>query len=72
MNTLGKIFHVKLLGYTHWFMSIRMYQMKDHLIYVNQSISDTSIVETYLDTDTVKVSTKFYKTTLPAHMIFTK
>ena len=33
---------------------------------------DTSIVAKYLDTATVKVSTKFYKTTLPADMIFTK
>ena len=32
----------------------------------------TSIVEKYLDTATVKVSTKFYKTTLPSDMIFTK
>ena len=32
----------------------------------------TSIVEKYLDTATVKVSTKFYNTTLPADMIFTK
>ena len=33
---------------------------------------DTSIVEKYLDTATVKVSNKFYKVTLPAEMIFTK
>ena len=32
----------------------------------------TSIVPKYLDTATVKVSNKFYKTTLPADMIFTK
>ena len=32
----------------------------------------TSIVAKYLDTATVKVSNKFYKTTLPADMIFTK
>ena len=32
----------------------------------------TSIVAKYLDTATVKVSTKFYKTTLPADMIFAK
>ena len=32
----------------------------------------TSIVEKYLDTPTVKASTKFYKNTLPSDMIFTK
>ena len=32
----------------------------------------TSIVTKYLDTATVKVSTKFYKTTFPADMILTK
>ena len=32
----------------------------------------TSIVAKYLDTVTVKVRKKFYKTTLPADMIFTK
>ena len=31
-----------------------------------------SIVEKYLDTATVKTSTKFYKTTLPSNMVFTK
>ena len=46
--------------------------MKDHYIYVDQARHATSIVAKYLDTDTVKVSTKFYKTKLPADMIFTK
>ena len=32
----------------------------------------TSIVAKYLDTATVKASNKFYKTTMPADMIFTK
>ena len=31
-----------------------------------------SIVAKYLDTATVKVSTNFYKTTLPTNMVFTK
>ena len=39
---------------------------------MDQARYTTSIVEKYLDTDAVKVSTKFYKTTLPADMIFTK
>ena len=72
VDTLGKIFHVNFLGYVHWFMSIRISQMKDHSIYVDKAIYATSIVAKYLDTATVKVSTKFYKTTFPADMIFKK
>ena len=53
-------------------MSIRISQLKDHSIYVDQARYATSIVAKYLDTITVKVSNKFYKTTLPADMIFTK
>ena len=72
VDTLAKIFHVNLLGYAHWFMSIRISQLKDHSISVDQARYATSIVEKYLDTATVKVSTKFYKTTFPADMIFKK
>ena len=72
VDTLGKKFHVNFLGYAHWFMSIRIYQLKDHSIYVDQARYATSIVAKYLDTATFKVSTNFYKTTLPADMIFTK
>ena len=71
-DTLGKIFHVNFLGYTHWFMSIRMSQMKYHSISVDQDIYATYIVEKYLDTAKVKASTKFYKTTLTSDRIFTK
>ena len=46
--------------------------MKDHSISIDQAIYASSIVEKYLDTDTVKASTKFYKTPLPSDMIFTK
>ena len=53
-------------------MSIRIYQLKDHSIYVDQDRYATSIVAKYLDNATVKVSNKFYKTTLPYDMIFTK
>ena len=53
-------------------MSIRISQLKDHSIYVDQARYATSIVAKYLDTATVKVSTNFYKTTFPAGMIFTK
>ena len=72
VDTLGKILHVKFLGYAHWFMSIRISQLKDHYISMDQARYATSIVAKKLDNATVKVSTKFYKTTLPADMIFTK
>ena len=39
---------------------------------MDQARYATSIVAKYSDTATVKVSNKFYKTTLPADMIFTK
>ena len=72
VGTLGNIFHAKFLGYAHRFMSIKIYQMKYHSISLDQARYATSIVAKYLDSATVKVSTKFYKTTLPADMIFTK
>ena len=46
--------------------------MKDHSISVDEARYTTSIVVKYLDTDTVKTSTTFYKNTLPSDMIFTK
>ena len=46
--------------------------MRDHYIPVDQDIYDTSIVVKYLDTDTFNTSTRFYKTTFPYSMIFTK
>ena len=53
-------------------MSLRISQLKDHSISVDQARYATYIVVKYLYTDTVKASNKFYKTTLPADMIFTK
>ena len=35
VDTLGKIFHVNFLGYAHWFMSIRILQLKDPSISVD-------------------------------------
>ena len=72
VDTLGKIFHVKFLGYANLFMSIRISQMKGNSISVYQARYDTYTVAKYLDTATVKSSTKFYKTTFPSDMIFTK
>ena len=46
--------------------------MRDHSISVDQVRYATSIVAKYLDTATIKASTKFYKTTLPSDTIFTK
>ena len=44
VDNLGKILHVKLLGYAHWFMSIRISQMKDNSISIYQARYSTSIV----------------------------
>ena len=71
VDTLGKILHVNFLGYAHWFMSIRIYHMRDHSISVDQARYATYIVAKYLDNTTVKTSTNFYKTTFPSGMIFT-
>ena len=72
VDNLGNRFHVKFLGYAHWFMSIRTSQLKDHFISVDQARYAISIVAKYFDNAIVKVSKFFYKTTLPADMIFTK
>ena len=53
-------------------MSIRISQIKDHSISVDQDIYATSIVAKYLDTAIVKASKNCYKTTLPYGIIFTK
>ena len=45
--------------------------MKDHSISVDQTIYDTYILAKYIDTSTVKTSTKFYKTKFTSDMIFT-
>ena len=72
VDTLRQKLFVSFLLYAHWFMSIRISQTKYHSIYVDQAICATSIFEKYLDTDTVKASVKFYNTTFPSDMIFTK
>ena len=46
--------------------------MKDHSVSVDQARYATYIVAKYLDSVTVKESTKFYKTALTYDMIFTK
>ena len=53
-------------------MSTIISQMNDHSISIYQAGYATYIVVKYLDTSTVKTNTKFYRTTLPCDMIFTK
>ena len=53
-------------------MPIRIYQTKDNSVSVDQARYATSIVAKYLDTVIFKSSKRFYKTTLPSDMIFTK
>ena len=72
VDTLGKIFHVNFLGYAHWFMSIRISQMKYHFISVDQARYASFFVAKYLDNATVKASKKFYKTIFPSDIISTK
>ena len=54
VDTLGKIFHVIFLGYAHWFMSIRISQLNDYYISVDQDRYATSVVITYIDNSTIK------------------
>ena len=72
VDTLGNRFNVNFLGYAHWFMSIKFFQMKDNSISGDQARYATYIVAKYLDTASVKASTKFYKTIFLTDMIFTK
>ena len=53
-------------------MSIRISQLRDHSISVDQARYATSAIAKYLDTATAKVATKFYNTTFSADTIFTK
>ena len=59
VDTLGKRLHVNFLGYAHWFVSIRNFQMKDHSITVNQARYATSIVAKYLENSSVKAVKRF-------------
>ena len=72
VDTLGKIFCLKFLVYAHWFMYIRILQLKDHYISVDQAIYATYVVAKYIYTATIKENSKFCNTTLPHDMILTK
>ena len=71
LDTLGKRFNVNFLIFAHWFIPIRISQLKDNSISVYQDRCATYVVDKYLDTSTFKTSTNFYKTTLSYDMIFT-
>ena len=53
-------------------MSSRILQLKDYYISVDQARYYTSVVSNYIDTATIKENFKFYRTTLPHDMTFTK
>ena len=45
VETLGKRFHVNFLGFSHWFMSIIISQLKYHSISVEQARYATSMLQ---------------------------
>ena len=47
MDTLGKVFNMKFLGYAQWFISIRISQINEHSFSVNQDRYFTYVVETF-------------------------
>ena len=63
---------MKFLGFAHWFMSISISQLRYHSISVDQARYSTLVVAKYIDTSTVKTIKRFYNTTFPSDMIFTK
>ena len=63
---------MNILGYAHWFMSICISQLKDHYISVYQARYDTSFVERYPDTLTIKYHSKFNNINLTHDMIFNR
>ena len=68
-GTLGKRFHVKFLGYAYLFMSIRISQLKDYSISVDQARYATNIVSKYLDTAKMKENSNIHKK-IPCIMIW--
>ena len=54
VDTLGKRLHVNFLGYVHWFMSIRISQLRDHYISVDKARYYKTVIANYLDTATIK------------------
>ena len=58
VDTLGKILLVNFILYSHWFMFIRILQLKEHYISLDQAIYDTSGVAKYLYTAKIKLIIK--------------
>ena len=54
VDLLGKIFHMKFLGYAHWFMSFIISQLQYHSISLNQDRCTESVVSKYLATVSIK------------------
>ena len=54
VDTLGNRFHVNFLGYSHWFMSISISQLRNYYISVDQDRYATYVVAKYVDTTTIK------------------
>ena len=54
VETLGNIFYMKFLGYAHWFIYIRISQLKYRFISVYQVRYATFFVADYLYTATIK------------------
>ena len=54
VDALGNIFHVKFLGYAHWFISASISQLKDYYISMVQDRYATYVVAKYTDTATIK------------------
>ena len=59
VDTLEKRFHVKFIGFSHWFISVSISHIKDSYISVDQARYDTSILSKYLDTVIIKKQYKF-------------
>ena len=54
VGTFLNIFHLNFLGYAHWFVSIRISQLKYHYITVYKDRYSTPDVSNYLEIATIK------------------
>ena len=72
MDTLGNILPVKFLGYVQWFIFIRISQLRDHSVSVNQARYAICVFGNDLETAAIKKNSMIHDTTLPHDIIFTK
>ena len=61
VDALVRICHVNFLGFSHWFMSIRISQLRYQLISVDQDRYATAVVAKYIDNTTVNNSKIFIR-----------